>query len=182
MVTETGVIDLRNLTLSGKILHIGCLILLSIVFLIAMLLPLVGLLFGQSVFLRHVQTAEGVVTGFESVPVLRCGPDGEEYTAYDQHAVVRFQTADGTERTFTNEYRVPIRSTLKEGVSVTVRYNDARAMLADDYERNMAVFLRNIRLCVLLTGGYILITALIVMHGKHHKNKEKAAGSTGNTE
>ena len=126
MVTETGVLDLRNLTLSGKILHIGCLILLSIVFLIVMLLPLVGLLFGQSVFLRHVQTAEGVVTGFESVQVLRCGPDGEEYTAYDQQAVVSFQTADGTERTFTNEFRVPIRSTLKEGVSVTVRYNDAR--------------------------------------------------------
>ena len=95
---------------------------------------------------------------------------------------MRFQSADGMERTFTNEFRVPLFSTLKEGDRVTVRYNDARAMLADDYEENMTVFRNNIPLCLIVMGGYILIAAVIVMRGKRHKNEEIAAGSTGNTE
>lgn len=178
MVTETGVLDLIKKSVSGNILHVGCLVLLTLVSAVLMTLPLLFMLLDFRVYMKHAQTTEGTVTGFESVPVLRTGPDGEDYTAYDQHAVVSFRTADGTERTFTNEFRVPIRSTLKKGDSVTVRYNDTRAMLIEDYERNMTDFRKKLRTCLLLTAGYVLIAALIVIRGKQRKQKKNAADAS----
>ena len=169
---------------SDKQTKSGCAPILVVLFSIIALLSL--LLLGMTgpyvahTFIMGAKEAEGVITGFEYADVQKRGPDGDYYTVAEPHAVVRFQTEDGTEREFTCEKKA--EKTMKEGDRLSVCYNDRKAMIASQYRKTMRIARNEIIRLVIIAAGSVLTVVLLIIRGKRIKNKEKAAEQASGSE
>ena len=83
----------------------GCAAALSVFFSLCAVISLLALLltgpYAISIWIPGAKITDGVIVEYEYVPIQRRGPDGDLYDDSEPHAVVRFQTEDGEERTVT---------------------------------------------------------------------------------
>lgn len=162
----------------------GCAAALSIFFSLCAVLSLLGILltgpYSLSVWIPGAKTADAVIEQYEYVPIRRIGPDGDRYDDSEPHAVLRFQTEDGEERTFTNATKA--KTTGREGRKVAVCYNKKKAMIASDYRTAMRSVRKYFLRLVLSAAGFILLVIWCVIIARRRKNNEKAAEKAAGSE